>query len=108
MSQLQRTSVRCKFQYPLRVLGCEKVSIAGSVRRQKPCFSTLCGFLAVRRSDVSRTFVGAGMFQYPLRVLGCEKDAELVNDGRVFQRFSTLCGFLVVRRRSLFSVPHRF
>ncbi len=59
------------FQYPLRVLGCEKHA---SYRLN---------------SDIVT-------FQYPLRVLGCEKRNLLPDPCSCFG-FSTLCGFLAVR-----------
>ncbi len=39
-------------------------------------FSTLCGFLAVRRTQRTEHRVAKRMFQYPLRVLGCEKQMQ--------------------------------
>ncbi len=59
------------FQYPLRVLGCEKTNV------------TIGDAVYVK-------------FQYPLRVLGCEKPAHIAAKNER-NRFSTLCGFLVVR-----------
>ncbi len=61
------------FQYPLRVLGCEKSRRRSINAGSCLCFSTLCGFLVVRSSNLLRLRYTHTAFQYPLRVLGCEK-----------------------------------
>ncbi len=60
------------FQYPLRVLGCEKAEVPAKYLKLIS-FSTLCGFLVVRSTERTFTCDKRAKFQYPLRVLGCEK-----------------------------------
>ncbi len=50
-------------------------------------FSTLCGFLVVRRDQACSGCSRIATFQYPLRVLGCEKNriGKGHNDFEVFQ-----------------------
>ncbi len=74
--------------------------------RDRGCFSTLCGFLAVRREWDAQNGGGLWMFQYPLRVLGCEKRRPRTYSVRRGTGFSTLCGFLAVRRRERQSIDN--
>ncbi len=65
-----------QFQYPLRVLGCEKFE--GYIDRiTYYVFQYPLRVLGCEKPAVTCTRTGTRTFQYPLRVLGCEKDASV-------------------------------
>ncbi len=61
-----------KFQYPLRVLGCEKESRTWD-RAHRNVFQYPLRVLGCEKCVLVPASTFASMFQYPLRVLGCEK-----------------------------------